>query len=46
MGAGLKVARIEIDAEGRIIIVSGEPTPHEALNELDAWKAKRNARAS
>lgn len=43
---GLNVARVEIDAAGKIVIVFGEVTPKEATTPLDAWKAKKNARAA
>jgi len=34
--AGIEVARIEIDKEGKIIIVSGAPTTGQTT-ELDEW---------
>jgi hypothetical protein len=43
ISAGLKVARVETDGE-RVIIVPAEAT--ESVTELDAWRAKRHARAS
>jgi len=42
--AGLTVARVEIDPDGRIVIVSGEGMPKEATTPLEAWKARKNAR--
>lgn len=41
--AGLAIARVEIDADGRIILVTGSPQP-EPATPFDAWKAKKNAR--
>lgn len=40
--AGGEVARIEIDRDGRIVIVIGKPTElgGPQLTELDAWMAK------
>jgi len=43
MDAGLTVARVEIDPDGRIVIVSGEGMPKETTTPLEAWKARRNA---
>jgi len=42
--AGLTVARVEIDPDGRIVIVSGEGMPKETTTPLEAWKARKNAR--
>jgi hypothetical protein len=42
--AGLVVGRVEIDQDGKIVIVSGEGRPIETTTPLDAWKAKKNAR--
>jgi hypothetical protein len=42
-GAGLSVARVEIDQDGKIVIVSGEGRPKETVTPFDAWKAKKNA---
>lgn len=44
--AGLGIARIEIDPEGKIVIVPGQAAPPEKVDELAAWRAKRDARAS
>lgn len=43
VSAGLKVGRVEVDQDGRIVIVSGEETarPDTAFDE---WRAKRDAR--
>jgi len=43
--AGLNVARIEVDKDGRVAIIVGEPTASADMNALDAWIAK-NARAA
>ena len=45
VAAGVEVARIEVDKEGRIIIIAGKPTESAKVNALDAWMAK-NARAA
>ncbi|PVE24019.1 hypothetical protein DC522_13020 [Microvirga sp. KLBC 81] len=47
--AGLHVSRVEIDAEGKIVLVSGSPDqkdPDPAQSAYDAWRAKRDARTS
>jgi hypothetical protein len=44
VAAGVEVVRVEVDREGRIIIVAGRPSEQVAeANPLDAWMAK-NAR--
>jgi hypothetical protein len=43
MDAGLVVARVEVDLQGKIVIVSGEGGPKETITPFDAWKAKKNA---
>ena len=45
VAAGVEVARIEVDKEGRIVIIAGKPTESANVNALDAWMAK-NARAA
>ena len=45
VAAGVEVARIEADKEGRIVIIAGKPTEGANVNALDAWMAK-NARAA
>ena len=37
--AGLQVARIEIDRDGKIVVVAGNPETHKR-NELDRWIQK------
>jgi hypothetical protein len=47
VAAGVEVARVEVDKEGRIVIIAGKPneaTP-TAADALDAWMAK-NARSA
>jgi len=44
--AGLKVGRVEIDPEGKIVLVSSEAAPAEPATDFDAWKSKRHARQS
>lgn len=41
--AGLKVGRVEIEG-GKIVVYSSEDARPEPASELDAWRAKRNAR--
>ncbi len=44
--AGLSVAKIEIDQDGKIVIVSAEDTARqEPATPLDAWKAKHARQA-
>lgn len=38
--AGVVVGRIEVDADGKIVVTSREAVPVLAVNELDAWRAK------
>jgi hypothetical protein len=46
VAAGVEVARVEVDKEGRIVIIAGKPSEQSAkVNALDAWMAK-NARAA
>jgi hypothetical protein len=47
VAAGVSVARVEVDKEGRIIIIAGKAneTSTTAANALDAWMAK-NARSA
>jgi len=42
--AGLVIGRVEIDQDGKIVIVSGEGRPKETATPLDAWRAKKHAR--
>jgi len=41
--AGVEVARVEIDKDGRIVIIAGTASEQSVANPLDAWMAK-NAR--
>jgi len=46
---GLKPNRIEIDADGKIVVFLGEqaPTPTDAADAaLERWKARKHARAA
>jgi hypothetical protein len=45
VAAGVEVARVEVDKDGRITIVAGKPSEQSVteVNALDAWMAK-NAR--
>ena len=46
-GAGLKAARVDIEADGKIsVIMSDGTTLLHTANPLDQWGAKRDARAS
>ena len=42
--AGLDVARIEVDKDGRVVIIAGQ-SERKDLSALDEWMAK-NARAA
>jgi len=56
--AGVEVARVEIDTEGRIVVVAGKPADGHAPNEwdealgttpeqeLEAWRKRRKDRGS
>ncbi len=44
--AGLKVARVEIDADGKIVLVSSDAAPQGPASDFDAWKGKRDARST
>lgn len=37
--AGMPVAKVEVDKDGKIIVVVGEPGKAEALSPLDQWMA-------
>jgi hypothetical protein len=43
--AGMKVTRVEIDPDGRIILQSGG-APAVPSSELDGWLEKNNARSA
>ena len=47
VAAGVEVARVVVDREGRIVIIAGKPSEGSTMtaNALDAWMAK-NARAA
>jgi hypothetical protein len=36
VAAGVEVARVEVDADGRIVVVAGKPTPDEG-REGNQW---------
>jgi hypothetical protein len=42
LDAGIEVARVEVDKDGRIVIIAGKPGEHIGIeaNDLDAWMAK------
>ncbi len=42
--AGMAIARFEIDADGKIVVVSAQAEPTGVVDELVAWRAKRHAR--
>ena len=44
--AGLVIGRVEIDQDGKIVIVSEESKAKEATTPLDAWKTRKNARTA
>jgi len=40
--AGVEVARYEVEPDGKIVVVPGQPTADQT-NDLDKWMAKRHA---
>ena len=40
VAAGVGVQRVEIDRDGKIVVVTGEATETEPVNEFDRWKAR------
>ena len=40
VAAGVSVARIEIDREGKIVVLTGKAAVTEPANEFDKWKAR------
>ena len=47
IAAGLHVSRVEIDAEGKLVLVFGSPDrqdPASPQSAYEAWRAKRDAR--
>jgi hypothetical protein len=42
--AGVSIARIEVDANGKIVIVAGALAQSTVEDDYVAWKAKRDAR--
>ncbi|URW76421.1 hypothetical protein M9980_04155 [Sphingomonas donggukensis] len=44
--AGLDVARVEIDTDGKIVLVQSKETISDQMSPLDQWKAKRDARSA
>lgn len=45
VAAGVSVASIEIDREGKIVVLTGKAAVAEPANEFDKWKA-RHARSA
>lgn len=46
LAVGLPVVRIEIAPDGRITLVHKPDNTAEPQNDLDRWKARRNARSA
>jgi hypothetical protein len=42
LDAGVEIARVEVDKDGRIIVIAGRPGEHTGVeaNDLDAWIQK------
>ena len=41
LDAGVGVARVEVDKDGKIVVIAGKPGEHNTeANVLDAWMAK------
>jgi hypothetical protein len=34
--AGVKIARVEIDRDGKIVVIAGEPSRHSAIEDATA----------
>lgn len=43
---GLVIAQTEIGADGRIVVTHGPAAPSAQISELDAWRARRDARSA
>ncbi|HEX5211645.1 MAG TPA: hypothetical protein VFW22_07925 [Pseudolabrys sp.] len=39
--SGLEIARVEINADGKIVVICGAPEPTRRPSALDLWKAER-----
>jgi type II secretory pathway component GspD/PulD (secretin) len=37
--AGVQVARVEVDADGKIVVVTGKPSDIEDVKEINEWDA-------
>jgi hypothetical protein len=44
--AGVSIARIEVDASGKIVIIAGALAHSTVEDDYAAWKAKRDARTA
>jgi hypothetical protein len=42
VAAGMQVRRVELDSQGRIVVVT-EATPPEVKSALDMWRERRGA---
>ena len=40
--AGVEIARVEIEPNGKIAVITGKPEPEQAT-DLDQWLGKHNA---
>jgi hypothetical protein len=38
--AGLEIARVEVDREGKIIIVAGKPAPERGASDKNEWDSE------
>jgi hypothetical protein len=43
---GLVILQTEVDREGRIVVTHGPTAPAAQISELDAWKARWDARSA
>lgn len=43
---GLAIARTEVGPDGRIVVIHGPAVSSADISELDAWRAKRDARSA
>jgi hypothetical protein len=46
MAAGLTVGRVELLADGRIVVFSKDSAEDDASEAFSAWQRKHNARSS
>jgi len=45
-GCGLEILQTEVDRDGRIVVTHGSAAPAAQISDLDAWRARRDARSA